>query len=72
MHGIVSFALLFASRATDHIDSIWFGHDEDRRRDEITNEIRRQRSDLHAITAAAQAFQLGRAAPADLITALRR
>lgn len=72
MHGIVDFAILSASRATDNIDHEWYGKDEERRQAEITREIRRQASDLAAITAAARKNpHLNRGVPEDLITELR-
>ena len=72
VHGIVDFALFAASRATDHIDTDWYGKDEARRQIEIGNEIQRQESDLQAIAAAARSSRLGHAVPAELIETLRR
>jgi hypothetical protein len=72
IHGIVDFALLAASRATDNLDQKWYGKDEERRQSEITREIRRQAADLDAITAAARTNpHLNQGVPADLITQLR-
>jgi hypothetical protein len=72
MHGIVDFALWSGSRATDNIDHEWYGKDEERRQTEITREIRRQASDLNAITAAARKNpHLKRGVPGNLITELR-
>jgi hypothetical protein len=72
LHGIVDFALFSASRATDNIDHEWYGVDEDRRQAEITREVRRQASDLDAITEAARRNpRLSQGVPEDLITELR-
>ena len=72
MHGIIDFALLSASTATDNLDHEWYGNDEERRQTEITREVRRPASDLDAITAAARRNpHLNRGVPEDLITELR-
>lgn len=72
VHNIVDFALLSASRATDNIDHHWYGKDEERRQTEITREVRRQASDLDAITAAARKNpHLNQGVHEDLITQLR-
>jgi hypothetical protein len=72
IHGIVDFALLSASRATDNLDLAWYGKDEERRQTEITREIRRQAADLDAIIAVARKNpHLNQGVPEDLITTLR-
>jgi len=72
MHGIVDFALFSASRATDNLETQWYGKDEERRQSEITREIRRQAADLDSITAAARKNpHLDRGVSEDLITQLR-
>lgn len=72
IHGIIDFALLSASRATDNLDQEWYGKDEGRRQSEITREIRRQAADLDAISAAARKNpHLDQGVPEDLIRQLR-
>lgn len=72
MHGLVDFALLSASRATNNVDHEWFGKDEERHRAEIAKELRRQAADLAAIAAAAHTGSaLNQVVPADLIAQLR-
>ena len=72
MHGIVDFALFSASRATGNIYHEWYGKDEARGQTEITKEIRRQASDLDAITGAARKNpHLNQGVPENLITELR-
>lgn len=68
VHGLVDFALLAASRATDHLDTVWAGHDDARRDREVRQELDRQSADLAQIVAAAKANQ---AVPPDLVAALR-
>jgi hypothetical protein len=72
VHGIVDFALWSASRATDNLETQWYGKDEERRQAEITREIRRQASDLDVITAAARKNpHLNQGVPEDLLAQLR-
>lgn len=72
MHGLVQFALLAASRATDAIDNRWYGVDDTRRATEIEAEVDRQRTDLQLIDrAAADRAAWSNGAPAELITRLR-
>jgi hypothetical protein len=57
--------------ASDNLDNQWYGRDEERRQTEITKEIRRQASDLDAITAAARKNpHLNQGVPEGLITKL--
>ena len=72
IHGLVDFALLSASRATDNLDHQWYGKDETRRQDEVSRELARQESDLAAIAAAARTNRnLDNGVPVDLIARLR-
>lgn len=72
VHGLVDFALLSAARATDHLDTVWYGHDDERLRAEIAAEVAQQASDLEVIAAAARANpHLDRGMPADLVARLR-
>lgn len=72
LHGLVGFAELAASRATDAIDNRWYAVDDDLLARETAAEVDRQRSAVELILrAAADRADWHPGAPGWLITALR-
>ena len=72
LHGLVGFAELAATRATDAIDNRWYAVDDELLTRELAAEVDRQRSALELILRAAQDRAAWRAgAPDWLIAALR-